>query len=287
MDLSVVIPVHNGAATLPQQLDALLGQSWGRSWEIVVVDNCSTDGIAAVIDRFSNRPVPVRLVVAGDRASIGYARNSGVAAAHGAAIAMCDADDVVSGGWVAAMGDALLEHEFVTGPIEVFRLNPQWVVDTRGHALEDGPGDFLHAFHFAHSCNLGFQRLVFERVGGFDESLVNGSDVEFSYRLWKAGIALHYVEPALVHYRYRDTIRGLARQARSYARNKHVLAERFRVDGTELKVPSDLRYLVWLLRNIMLIRSSAGRARLTWIAATFVGGIEGAFKVWWGRRRKA
>jgi glycosyltransferase involved in cell wall biosynthesis len=49
MDLSVVIPAHNVAATLGDQLDALAAESWDGEWEIVVVDNCSTDGTAALV----------------------------------------------------------------------------------------------------------------------------------------------------------------------------------------------------------------------------------------------
>ena len=49
MDLSVVIPAHNVAETLGAQLDALAAESWDGEWEIVVVDNCSTDGTAALV----------------------------------------------------------------------------------------------------------------------------------------------------------------------------------------------------------------------------------------------
>ena len=49
MDLSVVIPAHNVVATLGDQLDALAAESWDGEWEIVVVDNCSTDGTAALV----------------------------------------------------------------------------------------------------------------------------------------------------------------------------------------------------------------------------------------------
>ena len=61
---------------------------------------------------------------------------------------MCDADDVIAGGWVRAMGSALDDHEFVTGPLDVDRLNPAWVVESRGRAIEAGPGDFHGVFPF-------------------------------------------------------------------------------------------------------------------------------------------
>jgi GT2 family glycosyltransferase len=169
----------------------------------------------------------------------------------------------------------LAEHDFVTGPIDVHRLNPSWVVETRGTKIEHGPGQFLDAFPFAHSCNLGFRRRAYERVGRFDESLVNGSDVEFSFRLWKAGIPLTYVDAAVVCYRYRDTMKGLYRQSRNYARVGPTLVARFRAEGTPLTVKSEARYAAWLVRRVLIVRTRAGRARWVWVLGTTVGGLQG------------
>jgi glycosyltransferase involved in cell wall biosynthesis len=275
LDLTVVIPAHNSAATLRQQLAALLVQEWSGTWEVVVVDNRSHDATVDLVREYSVRSSRVRLVEAPDRASIGYARNVGIDHARGAAIVMCDADDVVKFGWLRAIGDSLRDHEFVTGPIDVHALNPSWVVETRGKKIEDGPGQFLGIFPFAHSCNLGFRRTAFDRVGRFDETLVNGSDVEFSYRLWKVGTELTYVDDAVVCYRYRDTMTGLYKQARNYARVKAPLAARFRAQGTPMTLPSDGRYLVWLVRRLAILRTRSGRARWIWVLGTTVGGFEG------------
>ena len=53
MELSIIIPSHNVADTLAEQLDALLDQRWDGEWEIVVVNNRSTDGTAALVEEYA------------------------------------------------------------------------------------------------------------------------------------------------------------------------------------------------------------------------------------------
>ncbi len=130
VELSVVIPARNEASTITAQLDALTAQRWDGTWEIVVVDNGSTDETPAVVSSYADRCTWVRLVRALERAGLNYARNVGIEAARGTAFALCDADDLVAPGWIAAMGDALRIAPLVTGPLELDRLNPAWLADS-------------------------------------------------------------------------------------------------------------------------------------------------------------
>lgn len=113
--LSIIIPCHNAAAVLGLQLDALTRQTWRYPWEIVLVDNCSTDALTDVVLRYRDYLPQLRVITAPARKSQAYALNTGMAQARSDAIALCDADDEVAPGWVKAMGEALLEHEAVAG----------------------------------------------------------------------------------------------------------------------------------------------------------------------------
>jgi GT2 family glycosyltransferase len=199
---------------------------------------------------------------------------------------MCDSDDVVGEGWVAAIGAALREHEYVTGPLDVHSLNRPEVAATRGTAIERTAGSFLGVVPFSHSCNMAFRRELIDRYGGFDESLVNGSDVELSHRFWRQGVPLHFAPDAVVAYRYRDTTKGLYRQARNYARAKALLAARFRAEGTALPRTWSVRRWLWLVRNLPLLRTAAGRARWVWVAGGCVGEVQGGWRVWRSRARR-
>ncbi len=278
-DLSVVVPVHNASATLSQQCDALGSQIWDGRWEIVLVDNRSTDDSLLIAAEAQHRDSRIRIVHASERGGIGYARNVGIAQSFGASIAMCDSDDEVGPGWIAAIGEALKQHQFVTGPIDVHSLNEPWLQRTRGLAIESGSGNFMGMFPFAHSCNVAFQRSLIDTIGGFDETLVNGSDVEFSFRAWHAGIPLHYVEEALVAYRYRDTLRGLWHQARNYARAKPLLMQHFSTFGVVVPASSQWRGWVWLVRKLFFLRTREGRARWVWNAGLRFGHVLGVVAV--------
>jgi len=135
VELSVIVPARNAAATLADPLDALLAQEWDRPFEVVVVDNGSSDGTSAVVTEYRGRDPRVRPVDASEDVGVAYCRNTGIAAARGDGVLICDADDVVAPGWVGAMGEALRDHEFVTGRIDVHLLNPEWLAGTRGLAI--------------------------------------------------------------------------------------------------------------------------------------------------------
>ena len=81
-------------ATIGAQLEALANQSWPEAWEITQL-------------------LHLRLVDSSDRPGASHARNVGARAATAPALAFCDADDEVGPGWVAAMGNALVRHDFV------------------------------------------------------------------------------------------------------------------------------------------------------------------------------
>lgn len=282
--LSVVIPARDAATTIGEQLDALCAQTWTGPWEIVVVDNQSSDATGQIVGEWAARDQRVRLVTAESRAGVAHARNVGIDATSAPAIAMCDADDVVGPRWVAAMGEALQSHDLVTGPLEVERLNPDWVVASRGGALTSGPGDF-GGVAFAHSCNLGFRRALADRCGGFDETLRAGEDIEWSFRATRAGATLTFVEDALVHYRYRTTLRTLFRQARSYGRVNPIVAARLRAAGVDVTTGSPWRNWAWLARHVGALAHRDDRARWVWVAGGRIGDAEARARLPWAIAR--
>ncbi|TQS70171.1 glycosyltransferase [Rhodobacteraceae bacterium] len=88
---SIIVPTFNSAATLGETLEALCAQTWG-DLEIIVVNDGSTDHSADVAMAHSARDPRIRMITQANRGLAG-ARNSGIAAARGALIGFCDADD--------------------------------------------------------------------------------------------------------------------------------------------------------------------------------------------------
>ena len=219
MELSVVLTCHNGAETIGTQLEALAGQQWSGTWEVVVVDNGSTDNSREIIERFRGRLPALRVVEASEKAGHGYACNVGARASAGESLAFCDDDDEVAPGWVAAMGDALREAELVAGRLEHDRLNETWAIKVRGRPQTDGlpVREFAPRFPFAFGCTIGIARRLHDAVGGFDEEMVpSAEDMDYCWRLQLAGAQIRFTPSAVTHYRGRASLGDVFRQARNY-----------------------------------------------------------------------
>jgi glycosyltransferase involved in cell wall biosynthesis len=278
VDLSVVVPCHNVGATLAEQVDALLAQEWSGTWEIVLVENGSTDDTARVAAGYAAGNPRVRLITASVRGGASYARNTGIAAAYGERVALCDGDDIVEPGWLAAMGDALVAHPVVTGPVNADILNPAWLVRTRGALPMDAPRELLGTIPIAPSGNVGIRRSVWEQIGGYDEQMAVGEDQEFCIRLWEQHIPIHFAPGAEIAYRYRTDARSLFRQGRLYGRGRPVVYRRAARAG--VRAPRFGGWRSWLLLGAWLprLRSSEGRASWCWLAGVRLGQVEGSLR---------
>ncbi|WP_095589969.1 glycosyltransferase family 2 protein [Actibacterium ureilyticum] len=124
---SIVVPAFNAAATLPDTLRSLQGQTC-RDLEVVVVDDGSTDETAAIVAHAADADPRIRLVKQPNRGLAG-ARNSGIAQATGAYIGFCDADDL----WHPAKLQTHIAH-FATAPAVGLSFSGSLLIDAQGRA---------------------------------------------------------------------------------------------------------------------------------------------------------
>jgi glycosyltransferase involved in cell wall biosynthesis len=279
MDLCVVIPARNEERFIGEQLEALISQEWDGDWEIAVVDNGSTDGTAGVVGQYAARVANLRLVPALERADKAYAIERAAATTDATAIAVCDADDIVMHGWVAAMGNALRRHCVVTGPNELDELNPPWLAGSRGRSIEEPLGSFAGIFPCIRGNNFGVQADVFAKIGPLREALYPVEDVEFSLRCWLSGIDIVGVSDARVHYRYRSSARDLWRQGWRYGSHRPQIARLLRDAGK----PHPRRFGGWKSWVMLIVTfpgvvTRPGRARWLWIAGNRLGQVVGSIR---------
>jgi glycosyltransferase involved in cell wall biosynthesis len=233
--LSVVMAVRNEAAHLDEQLAALAAQEYEGAWEVVVADNGSTDDTRARAQAWTER-LRLRIVDASARRGPGAARNDGVAAAAGDALAFCDGDDIVAPGWLAAHAHALDEADLVAGAIAFFDERRELglpPVPTRAPTL-------LGWLPYAGGGNASVWRTAFEGVGGFPERNPCGEDVEFSWLVQLAGLTFAYQPAAVVHRRTRSGTRAQLRQAYRYGKCDVDLYARYRDRGATRAAPASL-----------------------------------------------
>jgi glycosyltransferase involved in cell wall biosynthesis len=216
--ITVVLCTFNRARSLARALESVAAQSLPESigWEILVVDNNSSDETRAVVEDFQRRyPERIRYLFE-PQPGLSYARNAGVRDARGDVLAFTDDDVTVDprwlqnltaqlhdGEWAGAGGRVLaewtcppprwlrLESPYLSAPFVAFDRGPE------AGPLNDAP----------FGANMAFRKAVFERYGGFRTdlgrrpgSMIGGEEAEFGRRLLDAGQRLHYEPSAVVNH---------------------------------------------------------------------------------------
>lgn len=286
MDLAVIIAAHNEARWIGAQLDALEAEDWdGGDWEVVVVDNRSSDDTASIVEARAATWPRLRLMAAHERGNKHYAINAILDELQTDRFAIADADDVIAPGWVAAMGEGLRAAEMVTGPLELDRLNPAWLVESRGRTGASVPlAVFDGVLPFARGGNFGFTRSALEAIGPLPEAHSPCEDLDVSAAARRAGVEIVGLPDAVVHYRYRTDTRSLWRQGFAYGRSRCRVV-RDLVDHDEPRPGrfAGWRSWLWLVLKVPTLRSTEGRANWTWVAANRLGQLRGsvAHQVWY------
>jgi len=227
--VTVVIPVRNGTATMGAQLQALACQQAAPSFEIVVSDNGSTDGLQEFLVKASAHwpKLDIRRVDSSTKSGVSHARNEGLKQARADIVMICDSDDVVCPTWVRSMAEALETYDGVGGSLDELALNPP---SSPMLAFAKSSLPVALAFlPYPVGANCGVRRNVWQALNGFDEGyLYGGEEIDFFWRLQLAGYKLGFVPQAVVAYRHRTGIRNNIRVAYWHGIGTCQLAARFR-----------------------------------------------------------
>ncbi len=221
--ISVIILTHNQLAVTRRCLPSLLASAY-RPWELVVVENGSSDGTGDWLTEFGATAAAagVRVQVVRNPQNLGCstARNQGVAAAHGDILAFVDNDVALrSRRWLAALSAALEteRHAVIVGPKLVYPFAPYRIqcagvgISRTGRVLFRGRGELRDDPQFNEprevQCLISaccmLRRDAFEQAGGFDEAFnpVQFEDFDLCYRLRGAGGRAYY-RPAVEMYHF-------------------------------------------------------------------------------------
>lgn len=229
--VSVVVPFLNGAAHLADLFDSLVAQDYASPWEVLAVDNGSTDDSQRIVRRYEDR-LDLNVIDAFERRTVSFARNVGVQHARGARVIFIDADDAVDAHYVSAMSAALALAPLVTSRVDSARLNPEWVRDVHGPPWQESGIGVFFEFLPAAGSNIGIQRDLFERLGGFPEEFNASADLAFSWNAQlRGGAEIRFVPEAVYFYRFRHSYSSLLRQSANWGRDTVRLYKRFRADG--------------------------------------------------------
>jgi glycosyltransferase involved in cell wall biosynthesis/peptidoglycan/xylan/chitin deacetylase (PgdA/CDA1 family) len=202
-EISVVIPTYNRFALLEQCLAALSRQSQPSLFEVIVVDDGSTDETPRFLEAVS-APFELRIETQPNRGQAA-ARNRGAAAASSPYCLFVDddvtfAEDFVAlhleaqraNGGIAALGPLRLRHSPNANP-----LSRHVALTWDRHASEAATRERRATYRDCWSGNLSVPSEAFLEVGGFAEDLPRNEDVELGFRLARAGLRFRYVPRAV------------------------------------------------------------------------------------------
>jgi GT2 family glycosyltransferase len=218
--VSVVVCSYNGGRTLDECLRSLLALDY-PDYEIIVVDDGSTDETRAILARFPS----VRAIHQPNR-GLSVARNAGLQCATGAIIAYTDSDCAADPDWLTHLVHQLIQSgaAAVGGP----NLAPEdgWLAA----CVAAAPGQPTHvlvsdqvAEHIP-GCNMAFRREALEAINGFDPLYRKaGDDVDICWRLRHEGLRITFAPGAFVWHHRRQSPRTYWRQQAGYGEAEALL----------------------------------------------------------------
>jgi glycosyltransferase involved in cell wall biosynthesis len=220
MQASVIIPTYNRAKYLPLCLEAVASQrSDPQIFEIIVVDNNSTDNTPEIVQNFSqSHPQLIVRYICEIAQGVSYARNRGVEHARGEIICFLDDDSPPSPDWLTEIligfedpsigcvgGPSILDYQG--------QQIPSWLSgDLQAHLSAYGlpytePTQVTYWEHFPLSCNMAIRKNVFRDLGRFRVDLdrsggqvLAAGDTEMASRIHKAGLKVVYLPNATVRH---------------------------------------------------------------------------------------
>lgn len=214
MFISVIIPSFNSQDKLARLLDSL-SNLHNDSYEIIVVDDCSTDNTGITVEDYD-----VNYIRLDNNSGPAVCRNTGAGAAKGDIFAFTDSDCRVDRSWLvniashfkgsgidAIMGKLIIDDSsFLGDSISALGFpaggsigfDKIWKVDKDG---------FTNSLS---SCNCAIRREAFKRAGGFDETFpyAGGEDSFLAYSLKQSGSRIKYCPDVVVHHQARDSLKG-------------------------------------------------------------------------------
>lgn len=230
--ITIVVPVRNEAQHILTTLRALLSQNYpAERMEILVADGMSIDGTEKLVEEIARSDGRVRLLEnKGVRSSCG--RNVGVREAKGDIIAVVDGHcHVPSESLLQDMADLMREKgvDCLSRPQPLCASSGSYLQTAISLGRKSPLGHSLRSVIFSEgegyvspvSAGAVYHRRVFDKVGLFDENFEACEDVEFNYRVEKAGFRTYSSPSLTVQYEARTSFAGLFRQMFRYGQGRH------------------------------------------------------------------
>ncbi|MEW6711027.1 MAG: glycosyltransferase [Candidatus Riflebacteria bacterium] len=211
---SVVVPVLNSSNSLKNLLEHLKLQSFSEKFEVIVVDDGSSENLEPVVKPFQ-ACLELKFIREPENRGQAAARNKGIQEARGEIVVFTDADCSPQSGWLSAMIEPFADPEvsgvkgvYLTEQSDWWAQLAQIEFEERYELLESFSDiDFIDTYSGA------YRRELLLKVNGFNESAfsTNNEDVDLSFRVKKLGGRFVFTRKAMVRHFHREGWKNYAR----------------------------------------------------------------------------
>ena len=257
-EVSVVVPIYNGEADLPDLIECLRSQTYPPDKvEYVLVDNNSRDRTSAIINTAAKfNPITIRHLTENQIQSSYAARNKGIHNSKGEIIAFTDADCRPESDWLENLVKPFVNPEIGLSAGEILALPGKTILEQ--HADRENTLSQKHTLShpfcaYGQTANLAVRKQVLAQVGLFRPYLTSGGDADLCWRiLQQTSYKLDFAESAIVRHRHRSTIKQLQSQWYRYGESNKYLHEIHGVDLMRELTTEEYCYRLarWLLKEL-------------------------------------
>ncbi len=217
LHFSIIIPVYNRPQEIEALLQSIVNQSFQQNFEVVIVEDGSTDKCDAIVENYQDK-LNINYLFK-ENSGAGQSRNYGMQHANGNYFIILDSDvllpihyleevhKVLTTDFTDAYGGADASHSSFTNLQKAINYSMTSVLTTGGiRGKKQSVGKFQ-----PRSFNFGISKKAFESTNGFSR-MQYGEDIDLTFRLWKNGFETQFIENAFVYHKRRSNLSQFYKQ---------------------------------------------------------------------------
>lgn len=199
--VSIVLPIYNGEKYMRQSIDSILCQEF-TEWELIIVDDCSTDLTSEIADAYEKKDVRIRVIHNKDNKKLPETLNIGFREAHGECLTWTSDDNLYMPNAIGEMYYKLISDEntkMVCADMKFIDANGTVIDQTKAYE-----NDRMLYENCVGACFM-YKREVLRQVGEYDPDMFCVEDYDYWIRVLLNFGEIKYLGQCLYHYRWHDS----------------------------------------------------------------------------------
>ena len=237
--ISIIIPTRGRKVSLKEGLLSLTHLDYpGNGYEVIVIDDGSTDGTVEMLVKMQKSlPYPLQYGSLKEKNGISAARNLGMQIAKGQIFVFTDDDCLFEKRWLTSLLGPFSSNKVgAVGGLDKAPEEATFFSKCVGYLFTSFVGTgglragnrFRVGRYYPKGCNMAVLKVAIDKVGGFDEYLAPGEEIDLGYRIERAGYQIKFVPGAFVWHKRKTTLKAFLQKIFKLGYTRVVLARKHR-----------------------------------------------------------